>query len=79
MGVGVTLTPETLQILVNGGGVAVLIYLVWDMRAEQRRVLGWLMTIVQDSLVREAIARGLPTPTFPPSPSNAQPPTATKN
>lgn len=67
-------TPELINTLVNGGGIAVLIWLVWSLREEQRAVNTWMMQVIQDSLVREAIARGLPTPNLPPSPNtNATP------
>jgi hypothetical protein len=72
-------SPELLQAIINGGGVAVLIWLVKDLRDEQRRTTEWLQAVVQDALVREAIARGLPPPNIPPVSANRTPPSVDKN
>lgn len=44
------MTPELLNTIINGGGTAILVVLVWDMRREQRErddkiwaLLDWLI------------------------------------
>lgn len=47
------MTPELLQLLVNGGGMAVLIWLVIDMRREAKEDRLWMQNLLLYLVRRE--------------------------
>lgn len=44
------MSPELFQFLVNGGGFAVMIWLVAGMRRDQQEQIQWMRTIVQGQI-----------------------------
>lgn len=48
------MSPELFQFLVNGGGFAVMIWLVAGMRRDQQEQIMWMRTIVQGQLEAKA-------------------------
>lgn len=70
------MSADILTALVNGGGFAVLIWLTYSLREEQRAVNSWMMTVIQDAMLRDLTHPGT---ILPPHPNSTTPPSGGSN
>lgn len=67
---------DVLTALVNGGGFAVLIWLTYSLREEQRAVNAWMMAVIQDAMLHDITHPGT---VVPPHSNSTTPPNSGSN